>query len=410
LATGPVGEDEANWPVPWRRNLAAVWIAQATGIFGFWFCLPFLPLYLEHDLGVRHGPELAFWSGAVTATAGFGQFVASPFWGALSDRFGRKAMLLRAMLLGSLTVGLMGFARTPLDLTILRFAQGASSGVTAAGTTLVATGTPRSQVGWALGISGSAVAIGAAAGPVVGGLVESAVGPRWVFWIGGGLLLLAVVPVVPLVREFRSNPAPGGAGDDAPRPSDRLPRRVMLAVVLLLVAIAAIQVSYSAALPLVPLLAISVAPGAAGSLTGGAFTAAGIGSVAGAIAYAWPARRFGYRTVVAAAALAGAASMAVLATASAALVIVIAMLATGFFFNAATTAVNAMLGLETPGAHQGRVFGFAASAIAVGYTIGPVLAGVIGATLNVRTGLAAAAACAIGLFALATWGLREPAR
>ena len=74
------------------------------------------------------------------------------------------------MLLGSLTVGLMGFARTPLDLTILRFAQGASSGVTAAGTTLVATGTPRSQVGWALGISGSAVAIGAAAGPVVGGL------------------------------------------------------------------------------------------------------------------------------------------------------------------------------------------------------------------------------------------------
>ncbi|TMD78479.1 MAG: multidrug efflux MFS transporter, partial [Chloroflexi bacterium] len=57
--------------------------------------------------------------------------IASPIWGLLGDRLGRKPMLIRSMVGGAITVGLMFFAQTPLQLVILRFLQGATSGTVA---------------------------------------------------------------------------------------------------------------------------------------------------------------------------------------------------------------------------------------------------------------------------------------
>src|SRR5256884_8718392 len=125
----------------------------------------------------------------------------SPIWGVVADRFGRKSMLMRAMVGAALTVSLMGFARGPIDLVVLRMLQGASSGTIAAATALVASGTPRSRVGWALGVLTSAVAVGSALGPLVGGLAAAAVGVRAGFWAGGVLLALATLPVLLVVRE-----------------------------------------------------------------------------------------------------------------------------------------------------------------------------------------------------------------
>src|SRR5438046_1523300 len=82
-----------------------------------------------------------------------------------ADRYGRNPMLVSAMIGGGITVLLTGFARGPIDLVVLRFLQGASSGTVAAATALVATGTPRRQVGWALGILSSSIALAGAMGP-----------------------------------------------------------------------------------------------------------------------------------------------------------------------------------------------------------------------------------------------------
>ncbi len=46
--------------VSWQRNLAVLWFAEFTAIFGFSFAFPFLPLYLR-DLGVHDQSQLAFW-------------------------------------------------------------------------------------------------------------------------------------------------------------------------------------------------------------------------------------------------------------------------------------------------------------------------------------------------------------
>ena len=152
----------------------------------------FLSIFLNRDLGVPAGRELDLWTAAAASVSGLSMAVASPIWGVLGDRFGRKPMLLRSMLGGAITVGLIFFAQNPLQLVLLRFLQGATSGTVAAATSLVAAETPRSRVGWALGVVTSAVALGGAIGPVVGGLAGDLLGLRLVFLFGGIALLLSL--------------------------------------------------------------------------------------------------------------------------------------------------------------------------------------------------------------------------
>src|SRR5258708_30202992 len=110
--------------------------------------------------------------------------IASPIWGVLGDRYGRKHMLIRSMLGGAITVGLIFFVQTPIQLVALRFIQGATSGTVAAATALVAVETPRPRAGWSLGVVTSAVALCSALGPVVVGLAAAQLGLRLVFLRG----------------------------------------------------------------------------------------------------------------------------------------------------------------------------------------------------------------------------------
>ncbi|TMF76594.1 MAG: multidrug efflux MFS transporter, partial [Chloroflexi bacterium] len=95
----------------WRRNLAALWFAEFTAIFGFSFAFPFLSIFLSKDLGVHPGRDLDLWTAASASASGLALAVASPIWGILGDRFGRKPMLLRSMLGGAITVGLIFFVQ-----------------------------------------------------------------------------------------------------------------------------------------------------------------------------------------------------------------------------------------------------------------------------------------------------------
>jgi len=55
--------------VDWRRNLAALWFAQLTAIFGFSFAFPFLPVYLR-QLGIHDAGALAVWTGVAGGASG----------------------------------------------------------------------------------------------------------------------------------------------------------------------------------------------------------------------------------------------------------------------------------------------------------------------------------------------------
>jgi DHA1 family multidrug resistance protein-like MFS transporter len=391
--------------IDWRRNLAALWFAQFTAIFGFSFAFPFLPLFLT-DLGVHGTRDLAFWSGLAGGAAGLAQSIASPFWGLLADRYGRRSMLLRAMAGGGLTVALMGVSQSPIQLVFLRLLQGATSGTVAAATALVATNTPRERVGWALGVMSSAVASGAALGPLLGGLGAHFFGVRAIFLVGGVALLTSVVPVLIVVREAPVRRE--GGPPPAPAIATLRATGALKAIVVLIAAQGLIQISFSAFQPLLTIRFLQVAPANAATLTGLAFAVAGTATAASALSYTRLVPWLGYRGIafVAAALLSGAEVVSGFSPTVTAIIVGAGL--AGLFYGALGPATSSMMGLESRPDIQGRVFGAAASSTALGFGLGPLVGGGAGAVFSIQIGMTVAAGAALALSLLmGTFG-REP--
>ena len=378
-------------------------------IFGFSFAFPFLSIFLNKDLGVAAGHDLDLWTAASASASGLAMALASPVWGVLGDRFGRKPMLLRSMIGGAITVGLIFFAQNPFQLVVLRLLQGATSGTVAAATALVAAETPRSRVGWALGVVTSAVALGGAIGPVVGGFAGALVGLRWVFLGGGVLLLISVAPVVLIVRE---SPIVRRTG---PRLStlsmiDRQPGLVRQLAVLI-GAQGLINVCNSATQQLVVLRLLEMLTSGVSAVSGLGFGLAGIASSAAAVGYTRVTHRLGYVRTAAVAAGLVAAAVALVGVAPWAALVVIGVGLNGLFSGVVIPATASMIGLDTPHDAQSTVFGLNASSVAFGFFLGPIIAGTVAAAAgDVRPALFVVAALALVLAAiLGTWA-REPTR
>src|SRR5579872_2006637 len=107
----------------WRATLTAVCIAQATAIVGFDFTLPFIPLYLQHDLGVHGLGQTALWAGLIGFGPAIPATIFAPLWGGIADRFGYRLMMLRAMISAAILLSLMGLAPSPALLLVLRMIQ-----------------------------------------------------------------------------------------------------------------------------------------------------------------------------------------------------------------------------------------------------------------------------------------------
>jgi len=392
-------------PVDWRRNLVALWFAEFTAIFGFSFAFPFLSIFISQDLGVAQGHDLDLWTAAAGSVSGLAMAIASPIWGILGDRYGRKPMLIRSMLGGAITVGLIFFVQTPIQLVAL---QGATSGTVAAATALVAVETPRQRVGWSLGVVTSAVALGSAIGPVVGGLAAAEFGLRLVFLGGGILLLIAMIPVVMIVHESplkpRDRSRPGMLALIKQRPG------ALPSLAVLVGAQGLVTVINSAMQQLLVLRLIEMVGRAAATVTGIAFGVAGLTNSVSAIGYTTITRRIGYVNALTIASMLLAIAVAVLVVAPNTVVVVIAVGVTGLLYGAIVPGTAAMIGLETPIEAQSTIFGFNASAVAFGFFLGPLIGGGIAASSNVRDALAVTAGLAMLLAFVIALGAREPSR
>jgi DHA1 family multidrug resistance protein-like MFS transporter len=334
--------------------------------------------------------------------------IASPIWGVLGDRYGRKPMLIRSMLGGGLTVGLIFLAQTPLQLVILRLAQGATSGTVAAATALVAAETPRHRVGWALGVVTSAVALGGAIGPVVGGLAGAVFGLRLVFLAGGVLLLISTIPVFLVVKEserrIREGPRISALAVIRQRPG------LVRSLAVLLGAQGLVSTVQSASQILIVLKFIEIAGAGASAAAGFAFSAAGVTNSVAAVGYTSITRRAGYVRTTALASLLMAATVGCLIIAPNAVLVVAVFGVVGLLNGTVIPATASMIGLDTPPEAQSTVFGLNASSGALGFFFGPLIAGGVAATAGVSTALGVSAVLAIGLAALLAIGAREPTR
>lgn len=187
-------------PINWKRNLTIAWLGCFLTGAAFSLVMPFLPLYVE-QLGVTGHSELNLWSGIVFSITFLFSAIASPFWGGLADRKGRKIMLLRSALGMAIVMLLMGLAQNIWQFLVLRALLGVLGGFVPNANALIATQVPRNKSGWALGTLSTGGVSGALLGPLAGGLLADSYGLRPVFFITATVLFLCFVLTLLLIRE-----------------------------------------------------------------------------------------------------------------------------------------------------------------------------------------------------------------
>ena len=178
-----------------------VWVTVALDMVGFGIMLPVLPLYAE-EFGAS--PAVA---AAVLAVFSAAQMVAAPLWGRLSDRVGRKPVLIAALVgssLGSLVTGLAGALWVLFLGRVLDGASGSSYAVGQAAVADLAKPEDRPRL---LGLLAAAFGVGFVAGPLIGSI--AALGSRELpFFVAAALA--AANALVALVRLPAGRPAPTG--------------------------------------------------------------------------------------------------------------------------------------------------------------------------------------------------------
>lgn len=184
----------------WKKNLFVLSIAVFIAGIAFSEIMPFLSLYIN-TLGNFSHQQLNSWSGIVYSGTFIVSAVVSPWWGKLADKKGRKPMILRAGIGMSVVIACMGLVQNVWQLLLLRMLQGVFAGFISNSNALVATETPKTNSGQALGTIASATTAGTLLGPLVGGALTSIFSYRITFMITGGLLLLCSILVLFFVHE-----------------------------------------------------------------------------------------------------------------------------------------------------------------------------------------------------------------
>ena len=195
----------------WKKCLWVLFSAQLCTAIGFSTINPFLPLYLGHLSNPGH-VSIATLSGLVYSLQALAMMIASPIWGSIADRYGRKPMIVRAMLGGALTVLLMGFVRTVDELIFLRIMQGFLSGAISAISAFVAAKVPRDKIGYSMGVLQLGLWSGVSLGPLIGGTVSDYFGFRAAFIITAILLLASGAAVWMQIDESHVRPDTGKRG------------------------------------------------------------------------------------------------------------------------------------------------------------------------------------------------------
>jgi MFS family permease len=362
----------------WQRNVFAIATASFVGFTGFTVVMPFLPLYLQ-QLGVRDVAEVAMWSGLSLGVTPAVTALLAPFWGRVSDRFGRKLMVERSLISFIFLMAGMAYATRAWHVFGLRAAQGLFAGYGGIALTMAAESAPKDRTAYAIGTVQTAQRLGPALGPVIGGVVAQMTGLRHAFLITSGFYVVALAVVFFLYEEPRGHRRAPAHGVTAVRFSSLLAFENFLLLMVVVFGLQMVDRSFGPILPLyvaelgtsaerVPLVAGIIFSAAAGA---GAFG----NQLCTRLLRSHPARRL--ITVAAGAGAAGALLMALAPTTGAMLAATPVLgLALGV---ATTTAYTAASGV-IPSSVHGAGFGLLTTASLVGLALSPIVCGLIAAT------------------------------
>src|SRR2546430_16311264 len=150
------------------KRMSVLMAVAFVDMIGLMLVLPLLPLYALH----LHASATTI--GFLTASFPVAQLLASPVWGRVSDRYGRRPALLVGLTASALAYVVFGFAGSLWLLSGRRFIQGLGGGTTGVAQAYVADTMAPHERAKALGWLSAATSLGVVIGPVVGSFAARA--------------------------------------------------------------------------------------------------------------------------------------------------------------------------------------------------------------------------------------------
>jgi len=174
-----------------RLALIFILITVFIDILGLGIIVPVLPGLLE-ELTAEKVSSAAAYGGFLISAYALMQFIFSPILGNLSDRFGRRPILLASLLGLTLDYLLMGFAPTIIWLFVGRVVAGIMGAAISTATAYIADITPKEKRAQNFGLIGAAVGAGFIIGPAIGGHLGE-FGTRVPFFVAAGVAFLNLI-------------------------------------------------------------------------------------------------------------------------------------------------------------------------------------------------------------------------
>jgi MFS transporter, DHA1 family, multidrug resistance protein len=279
---------------------------------------------------------------------------------------------------GTVVMALQGMVTAPWQLLVLRTVQGCLTGTVAAATVLIASVSPKEEIGYSLGLVQMAIYLGSSLGPMLGGYISDYFGHRMTFFVTSALLLVGGIIVWRLADEDFEPPADRKSvfRSLAPDFSPLTSSKVLWA---LLAVVAADQIAGSITAPFLPLFIKEISPDASrvASNTGlilglGAVTSAAASAIVGKYSY-----RIGYQRVLMVCMIGAAVFTIPQAFAPNPTVLLVLRLVSCFFIGGNMPAVNALITIRTESGKQGSVYGLRTTIASTGGAIGPVIGSLV---------------------------------
>ena len=148
---------------------------------GIGIIIPVMPALFAEVTGTEKISDIAIWGGLLASTFALMQFIFGPILGALSDRYGRKPILLLALFVMAAYYLLMGFAQTLWLLFLGRLIGGVTAATHATANAYMADISSPEEKAARFGMLGAGFGLGFVLGPLIGGLLGEW-GPRAPFF------------------------------------------------------------------------------------------------------------------------------------------------------------------------------------------------------------------------------------
>ena len=197
-----------------KGALLVLFLVTMIDLIGFGIVIPFLTYLVEDLTPANQTANIGLWVGLLMTSYSAAQFLFAPFWGSLSDRIGRRPVLMVGLVGNTVFFTMFGLANTLLIAFIARFLAGVFNGNIAVARAYIGDVSTPQQLATRMGIIGAAFGLGFTFGPFIGGELSNPAA-RWdlfqntIFETHPYLLPCAVASVLSvfsLLIAFRSLP------------------------------------------------------------------------------------------------------------------------------------------------------------------------------------------------------------